>query len=470
MFKTGSFALCNRCLSETGRHVAVAFALAVLMLTSFAAAQTLTGTVNDSTTGKPSGGDEVIVFSLGRDVKQSGRTNTDPRGRFSVKLDNARTRHLVRAIHQGFAYHRIVPAGTTSVAIDVYDVAKKVNGIGLVADIMRIQAANGQITVTRAFGVRNTSNPPRIQMNERNLEFYIPDGGHIVENSGTAIIENGPPMKFAPVAEGEKNRYSFVSPLRPGLTRFEVTYQLPYSGSLELDPKSIYPLEHFMVILPKSMQFKGANNSTGFKAFNLPSVPDAIVQVASNTTDWKNLAFNISGEGILQIGQQGEGSQSSNEPKERSANVASPARSTKLPSGGLIPPVDASSLLRAYRWWILGGFAAPLIIAGVFVAWRQQAAIRAFRRQRRGSSLESHMPHEEAHYFLAEKGIPQATRAPVAAPTTSQLMGQIKEQLFNLEVERKNGKISQAEFEKAWIDLDQMLEGVLKGEAQNVQV
>ena len=194
------------------------------------------------------------------------------------------------------------------------------------------------------------------------------------------------------------------------------------------------------------------------------------MQVASNTTNWKNLAFNISGEGILQIGQQGGGSQSSNEPKERPANVAPPARSTKLPSGGLIPPIDASNLLRTYRWWILGGLAATLIMAGVFVAWRQQAAIRAFRRQRRGSPLESNMPQEEAHYFLAEKGVPQATRASVAAPTTSQLMGQIKEQLFNLEVERKNGKISQAEFEKAWIDLDQMLEGVLKGEAQNVQV
>ena len=65
--------------------------------------------------------------------------------------------------------------------------------------------------------------------------------------------------------EGEKNRYSFIFPLRPGLTRFEVTNQLPYSGSANLDPKSLYPLEHFVVMLPKAMQFTSRRDFGGLQ-------------------------------------------------------------------------------------------------------------------------------------------------------------------------------------------------------------
>ena len=106
---------------------------------------------------------------------------------------------------------------------------KKIDGIEVVADIVRLQVEQGQLVVVREFGVQNTSKPPRTQMNERNLEFYIPDGAQIIPDSATATTENGNPLKTAPVPEGEKNRYAFIFPLRPGLTRFEVAYQLPYT-------------------------------------------------------------------------------------------------------------------------------------------------------------------------------------------------------------------------------------------------
>src|SRR5579863_5605639 len=202
----------------------------------------------------------------------------------------------------------MAPPGTTSVELEVYDVGKKIDGITVVADIMRVQAAQGQIEVVREFGVQNTSKPPRTQMNERNLEFYIPNGAQIIDESATATTENGNPLKSAPVPEGEKNRYSFIFPLRPGLTRFEVTYELPYSGSANIDPKSIYPLQHFVVMTPKAMRFAAAASAAGFKLINYPNEPDAAVEVASNTTPGQNLAFKLSGEGTL-AGQQESGAQ-----------------------------------------------------------------------------------------------------------------------------------------------------------------
>src|ERR1700730_1052807 len=77
------------------RSARICIAVVVLLLTSFAAAQTITGKVKNSTTAKPSAGDEVIVFKLGQGMEESGRTKTDAAGQFSFKLDDPQAPHLV---------------------------------------------------------------------------------------------------------------------------------------------------------------------------------------------------------------------------------------------------------------------------------------------------------------------------------------------------------------------------------------
>ena len=452
----------------TFRHLSREFSLraallaAIILLTSFAVAQTLTGTVKNATTGKPAAGDDVVLLKLGQGMEEAGRTKTDAKGQFSFKLDDAQAPHLVRAIHQDVTYHRMAPPGTTSVALEVYDVAKKVEGISVVADVMRVEAGQGQVLVTREFGVQNTSTPPRTQMSERNLEFYVPDGAHVIDDSASATTEGGNPLKSAPVPEGEKNRYSFIFPLRPGLTRFEVSYQLPYSGSANLDPKSIYPLEHFVVMLPKAMQFTAAASTAGFKLINYPSEPGASVQVASNTTPGQNLAFRVSGEGTLETGQEsGGGAQGPSDGEQSSPPGQGRAQSNNRPGGGLGPPIDAPDPLQKYRWWILGGFAAVLVIGGVYVASRQQSAARTLARQK-GSRPVSMQEEDD---YESDESMP-ITRPPTAPRPTSMLMEGIKEELFQLEVERKQGQISQAEYDEAKAALDQTLDRALRREAQ----
>ena len=437
---------------SVSRFAAAAFILTILLAT-FASAQTLTGTVKNSTTGKPSAGDEVVLLKLAQGMEEAGRTKTDAKGHFSFKLDDAQSPHLVRAIHQDVTYHRMAPPGSTSVELEVYDVAKKIEGIAVVADIMRVQVEHGQLEVMRAFAVQNTSNPPRTQMNERNLEFYVPEGAKVID--GSAMTAGGQPITSAPVPESEKkDRYSFIFPLRPGVTQFQVAFQLPYSGSANLDPKSIYPLEHFVAILPKSMQF-AASPAAGFKSMNDPNQPDANVQVVSNTNLGQNLAFKVSGEGVLETRQEGDGSQGSAAPEG--------GQSQARPGGGLGPPIDAPDPLQKYRWYILGGFAAILVIGGVYVASRQQSAARSLARRKSGSSPSASL---EDDYEPAEIPATPSIGMGAASRPTSKLLEGLKEELFQLEVERRQGQISQDEYEKAKSALDQTLERALKREAQ----
>ncbi len=437
--------------------------LAVILCAFSASAQTLTGTVTNATTGKPAAGDDVVLLSLGQGMEESGRTKTDAKGNFTFKLDNEQAPHLVRAIHQDVTYHRMAPPGTTSVEVEVYDVGKKVEGINVVADVMRIQAEQGQLEIMRAFAVQNNSKPPRTQMNERNLEFYVPEGAKVIE--GSAMTANGNPLNTMPVPlDDKKTRYSFLFPLRPGTTQFEIAYQLPYDGSANIDPRSVYPLQHFVAILPKGMKFAAAAGAN-YQSMNDPQQPDANVQVVSGTKLGQPLAFQISGEGTLQARQQSDGAPSQ----------GSSAQAEDRPGGGLGPPIDAPDPLQKYRWWILGGMGLALVIGGVYVASRQQAANRAAARMMKGQSriqgadLDVEFEDLEASAVRRNGRRADAGAGEVRRQTPSSMFLEgLKEELFQLEVEHKQGQISQQEYEKAKAALDATLQRALKREAKRV--
>jgi hypothetical protein len=430
--------------------------IALLLLSSLASAQTLTGAVKNGTTGKPAAGDDVVLLSLGQGMEEAGRTKSDAKGNFSFKLD-AQGPHLVRVIHQEVTYHRMAPPGTTSVEVQVYDVGKKIEGIEVVADIMRFQAGQGQLQVERTFAVTNNSKPPRTQMNEHNLEFYVPDGAVIGE--AQAMTAGGQPVKSAPVPEGAnaKNKYAFLFPLRPGETRFNVIYTVPYTGSVNIDPKSVYTLEHFVAIAPKAMEFSAAPGAK-FQIAPYPGQPDANVEVASSAGLGQPLAFKLSGEGTLAAPAEEDG-----QPSQGSS-----AQNDNRPGGGLGPPIDAPDPLQKYRWYILGGFAVVLVVGGVYVASRQQASNRAARAK--GQSLPSMEEDEDYESVDAttSRELRSQPRPQPAAPRTpsSMLLEGLKEELFHLEVERQQGHISHQEYESAKSALDQTLQRALKREAQ----
>jgi hypothetical protein len=204
---------------------------------------------------------------------------------------------------------------------------------------------------------------------------------------------------------------------------------------------------------PKAMQFTAAATSAGYKLINYPNEPEASVQVASNFRPGQNLAFKVSGEGTLTDPQEaGGGAQ---------GETASAPPSGNRPGGGLGPPIDAPDPLQKYRWPILGGLGALLVFGAVFVAARQQSAGRAGRG--RPTTIED---SESDYEFPAVPASRLSPSAPTRRSSTSMLLEGLKEELFQLEVEHKQGQISQQEYEKTKAALDQTLQHALKREAQ----
>src|SRR5689334_3839369 len=202
-----------------------------------ASAQTLTGTVTNATSKKPAAGDDVILIKLAQGMEEAARTKSDSKGAFRFSVPDDGGPHLIRVVHQGVTYHKMAPPGTTSVEAEVYDAAKKVDGLSVTADVMRIQAQDGKLEIARLFAINNASQPPRTQMNDHNFEFYLPEGAVIDE--AAAKTAGGQPVNSPAVPQADKNRFAFVFPLRPGETQFQIQYHLPYSGEASLDPKAL---------------------------------------------------------------------------------------------------------------------------------------------------------------------------------------------------------------------------------------
>src|SRR6202043_889920 len=254
----------------------------------------------------------------------------------------------------GVTYHQMAPPGVNTADVSVYDVAPKITALGLTADVMRFQADSTTIQGVRLFAVNNASSPPVTQMNDHNFEFYLPSGAKIEQVQARA--PNGQPIGSEAAPQAEKNRYAINFPLRPGETQFQLEFTLPYTGEIKIDPKPLYPAEHLVVVLPKTMQFKAANPPS-FQSMQDPSQGDSQVEVARQTKPGQPLAFTLTGNGVIteSPGEVASGAarqqdqlqqQQPDQPQARDNRSTDNRPSDNRPGGGLGVPIDAPDALQ----------------------------------------------------------------------------------------------------------------------------
>jgi hypothetical protein len=422
LFGTSETRVLPGCSGAHGLAFCTALIVAFLLAPALHAA-TLSGTVTNGTTNKPSAGDEVILIKLAAGMEEVGHAKTDAQGKFTFTFDDDSAPHLVRAVHQGVTYHTPAPPRTSSVEVQVYDVSPKIAEIHEVADVMYIQARTGSMGITRLFAVDNTSKPPRTQMNDANFEFYLPEDAQIDE--AEAQTAGGQGINVQPTPQAQKGRYAFEFPLRPGQTQFQVSYHLPYAGKRTIDPRLIYPLQHFVAILPKSMTFSPAQSGI-YEGHPPPDQPDGIAEIANNPDPAQKLSFEISGTGEFQSQQESAGGTAGD----------------NRPGGGLGAPIEAPDPLDKYRAFILAGLGAVLVAGAVYTVNRARPAQASASSAVVGGSATSSV---SAHTAVSN------TNAPTA------LLAALKDEIFQLELEHKQGQISDQEYAKTKAALDETL-------------
>lgn len=411
-------------LSFSNLRRTAGIAALIATLSAFALADSITGTVTNKTTNKPAAGDDVVLIRLSQGMQETTRTKTDSHGRFSLEVPDPQGIHLVRVTHDKATYFRPAPPGTQSVEIDVYDAAAKVEGVASEADVMRIQTdeSGKSLNIVENFFVKNDSNPPRTQFSDKSFEFYLPDGA-VVEGSA-ALAPGSMPVKASPVpVPGEPNHYAFIFPLRPGETRFQVTYKIPYSGSFKFSPRVMMPTDTLAIMMPKSMSFS-AGASAPYAAVTEETT--AQTYVARSVVPSQTLDFTVGGSGQLPRDTDQAASTGNSQPSGDNS-----ASADTRPGGGLGNPIDPQGKddpWAKYKWWILGLLGLAMAVgAGVMLKNGPQSV---------------------------------ASPAPVGASPDA-LLTAMKEELFSLETDRLQGRVSDAEYAEQKTALEIVLKRAL---------
>src|SRR5580704_4015521 len=313
---------------------------AMLAFAATASAATITGTVTNGTTHTPAAGDTVTLIGLDQRMQELAKTTTDGQGHFSINAPDPGM-HLIRVDHQGAAYFQPAPPNTPNVNVQVYDVAAVVAAVSTVANVMRVETDQQGLRVTQSFFIKNDSNPPRTQFSNQSYAFYLPPDAQI--EGSAAMAPGGMPVQSSPVPLGDKGHYAFPFPLRPGVTQFQLSYHLPYSGSLAFDQRFATPTDSFVVMMPKSMSFK-PGGGVSFESLN--ETPGALTFLARNGSPSHPFAFTVSGSGAMPRDSQAESQSNDSSSVPQSGSAA--ANDTR-PGGGLGVPIDTPDPLDKYK-------------------------------------------------------------------------------------------------------------------------
>jgi hypothetical protein len=414
-------------------------AAAVAALSGFAPGESITGVVTNKTTNKPAVGDDVVLIRLQQGMQEATRTKTDSHGHFTLDVPDQGV-HLVRVTHDKANYFRPAPPGTQSVEVEVYNAAAKVKGVNGEADVMRIQtdASGKSLNVVENFFVKNESSPPLTQFSDRPFEFYLPAGA-VVEGSA-ALAPGGMPVQASPVPLGDANHYAFIFPIRPGETRFQITYKLPYSGSLKFSPRVGMPTDTIAIMMPKSMTF-AAGASTPYS----PVTEETTAQtyVARGVAPSQPLDFTVSGIGQMPRDTEEAATAGAADASAGAGGAAAGTAATDTrPGGGLGVPLDPEGTndpWAKYKWWILGGLGLVMAAgAGFMLTGNQKAG-------------------------LAPAGGGVATGSFAGGPAS--LLTAMKEELFALETDRLQGRLTESEYVEQKAALEVVLRrALLRGE------
>jgi hypothetical protein len=423
---------------------------------ALAQAATISGTVTDKTTNKPAAGDTVELLDVQANMAAVGHAKTDAQGHYSIDEPGPGP-YLVRVTHQGAGYFIAAPPGSGNGDIPVYDVAAKVKGVYIEADVLEVETENGQLRVDERYLVHNLSTPPVTQWSPKGFEIVLPPDAEV--NGAGAQRPGGLPTSVNVVPTGEKGHFTFNFPIQPDNgdkdTLLQISYDLPYSaGSYTFHSLATTTTDDLAVLLPKSMTFAGGAGAQ-FQAIN--DDPTVQTYLLKNAPVGKPVAFTVSGTGNIPREAQNGQEQTAN----NAANNAADGNGGQ-PGGGIGTPIDTPDPLSKYKWWILGGLGLLLAAAAAFLLRRPPGAPAMAVA---GGGIA---PAETATvaYSAPAPHVPTAGSAfaPQATPASrnAALLNALKEELFELESEKIAGTLEPHEYDVNKAALETVLRRALK--------
>jgi hypothetical protein len=411
----------------------------------------------NKTTNRPSAGDTVVLVDVQAGMAEAASATTNGNGQYSFDAPGMGP-YLIRVTHQGAAYFIAAPQGGAPGNVTVYDVAAKVDGVTIDADMYLVEAAGGMMRVHERFLVRNTSLPPKTQFGDNTFEVVLPDDAEIDSASATRPGGLGTNTHLTPLSG--KGHYAFNIPIQPDQdekeTLFEVQYHIAYDGKYTFHPRLQMPADNLVVYAAKGIEFKPAEGSSFQSTQEDPRVQTFI---ARNVRPGQAIGFSISGEGQMPADAQSTGMAQQGGMGGSGAGGAN--GTDNGPGGGLGPPIGSPDPLSKYKWWILATLALLLVVAAGFLLRRRAEAIETGLGT--GDRLDAEASLAPAFAQAKPRPVIQAVaHTTLPASTNAAMLNLLKDEMFAIEREKLSGSLPLNEYTAIKTGLDALLRRALR--------
>ena len=205
---------------------------AFILLLAAAAQAAVTGIVINRTTGQPQAGATVALNKLATrtGIELIDQAKTDAQGKFTINQP-VQGPHVLRTAYDGVTYNHMLPPGspTTNLTIDVYNSSKTAGDAKVGKHMILFEPANGQMAVSETFLLTNTGKLAWNNPDKGTLQFFLPAGaGGKAQVQATA--PGGMPIGAPVVKTAKPDIFAVDFPVKPGDTRFDVTYTTTYTS------------------------------------------------------------------------------------------------------------------------------------------------------------------------------------------------------------------------------------------------
>lgn len=222
------------------------------------------GTVVNQTTGKPQPGATVTLFQTSQEGPQFiDSVKSGPDGRFAITKEPAQAGGgpmLLQAVYAGVQYNKMIPPGTpgTGVEVPVFESSKKPAGVDITQHIMLLQPdSSGILNVNEIYIFQNSGKLTWNDPDRGELQFALPEPAQgKVQIDATA--PGGMPIRRAPDPAGKPNTFKLDFPIKPGETRVELSWTMPFNTPGVFDEKVLMKMTApTRVLAPPGVTLKG---------------------------------------------------------------------------------------------------------------------------------------------------------------------------------------------------------------------
>jgi hypothetical protein len=262
------------------------------------------GVVVNGTTGQPQPNVVIMLVQPTQSGMQNlGTTKSGAQGAFHFDSNDAQGPRLIRAIHQGVLYNKMIPPGmpSTGVQVEVYDSTNKPGIAKLAQHFIVLQPGASEMTVSEGLLYQGD---PKLTYNDPangSVRFYLPP-----EANGKVTVTVNPaggmPIQRPAAKTKEPDIYKIDYAVEPGETRFDLNYTVPATNPMVFAGKLIQPEGTSNLVVPQGVTAKSDDlELVGTE----PKTQASIYRI-------KNANFKVEVEGTGSLAQAGAASDEDN--------------------------------------------------------------------------------------------------------------------------------------------------------------